>query len=177
MANEAWLNGKLDGFAPVMMPAAHALQQTIVDLRRHAADLSGEELTARPAGAPSAAFHLRHIAGSIDRLLTYARGESLSEAQFDFLRAENADETSAADANELIERAIEKINAALDALKNAAEESLFDERFVGREKLPTNVFGLLFHIAEHTARHVGQTVTTARIVRKTRNKPADGRRI
>ena len=165
MANEAWLNGKLDGFAPVMMPAAHALLQTIVDLRRFASDLNREELNARPNDAPSIAFHLRHIAGSIDRLLTYARGEQLNQAQFDFLRAENADD-STANADELNGKAIAEINRALDALKNVAAESLFEERFVGRKMLPTNVFGLLFHIAEHTARHVGQIVTTATIIRK-----------
>ena len=166
MAHEAWLNGKLDGFAPVMMPAAHALAQAIVDLRRFAADLDYEELNARPNNAPSAAFHLRHIAGSIDRLLTYARGEQLNQAQFDFLRAENFDDSTAT-AADLTEHAIAEINGALAALKNVSAEILFEERFVGREKLPTNVFGLLFHIAEHTARHVGQIVTTAKIVRKT----------
>ena len=165
MANEAWLNGKLDGFAPVTMPAAHALAQAIVDLRRFAANLSDDELTARPNSAPSAAFHLRHVAGSIDRLLTYARGEQLNQAQFDFLHAENADDANTSGA-ELTENAITEIGRALDALKNVAAESLFEERFVGRQKLPTNVFGLLFHIAEHTARHVGQIVTTAKIVGK-----------
>ena len=94
MANEAWLGGKLNGFAPVMMPAAHALTQAIVDLRRFAADLSDEELNARPNDAPSAAFHLCHIAGSINRLLTYARGEQLNAAQLDFLKTENAENLS-----------------------------------------------------------------------------------
>lgn len=164
MANEAWLNGKLDGFAPVVMPAAHALAQSIVDLQKFAANLSGEELNARPNDAPSAAFHLRHIAGSIDRLLIYARGAELSQKQFDFLKAET--ENSNESARDLTEKAVEAINRALDELKNVSAESLFEERFVGRRKLPTNVFGLLFHIAEHTARHVGQTVTTAKIVRK-----------
>ena len=165
MANEAWLSGKLDGFAPVMMPAAHALTQSIIDLQRFAADLSDEELTARPNDAPSVAFHLRHIAGSIDRLLTYARGAELNPAQFDFLKTETIENPNES-AAELTEKAIKAINSALDELKNVSEESLFEERFVGRQKLPTNVFGLLFHIAEHTARHVGQVVTTARVVRK-----------
>jgi len=165
MANEAWLNGKLDGFAPLMMPAAHALVQAITDLEKFATDLSDEELLMRPNGAPSAAFHLRHIAGSIDRLLTYARGKQLSAAQFDFLRAETA-EGLKLNAAELIGKAADEINRALDALKNTAPEILFEERFVGREKLPTNVFGLLFHIPEHTARHVGQIITTVKFVRK-----------
>jgi uncharacterized damage-inducible protein DinB len=165
MENEAWLNGKLEGFTPLMMPAAHALTQACTDLERFAAPLSNDELVARPNDSPSVAFHLRHIAGSIDRLLTYATGEELSERQFNFLKSEN-DCDSNFDAVELTERAIAAINNALDRLKNAAPESLFAERFVGRKRLPTNVFGLLFHIAEHTARHVGQIVTIAGIVRK-----------
>jgi uncharacterized damage-inducible protein DinB len=165
MANEAWLDGKLNGYAPLTMPAAHALAQAIIDLRQFAADLSDEELNARPNNASSVAFHLRHIAGSIDRLLTYTRGEQLNQSQFDFLRAENEDDSNA-NAAELTEKAIAEINLALDALKNVRSENLFEDRFVGREKLPTNVFGLLFHIAEHTARHVGQIVTTAKITSK-----------
>ncbi|MDQ3712031.1 MAG: DinB family protein [Acidobacteriota bacterium] len=165
MGGEAWLNGKLEGYAPLLMPAALALTQANVDLQKFALDLSGEELTARPNGAPSAAFHLRHIAGSIDRLLTYSRGEQLDEEQFAALKAETADEANF-NAAELTRRAVAEINNALEVLKNADLNKLFEERFVGRQKLPTNVFGLLFHIAEHTARHVGQVVTTAAIVRK-----------
>jgi uncharacterized damage-inducible protein DinB len=166
MSDEAWLSGKLDGFSPHVMPAAHALVQAISDLERHAENLTAEQLLSRPGrggAAPSIAFHLRHIAGSIDRLLTYARGENLTQAQFDFLKAEESD-ISEFDSAELTKRAVAEINKALGFLKNVQPESLFEERFVGRRKLPTNVFGLLFHIAEHTARHVGQLVTTAKIV-------------
>jgi len=165
MAEEAWLSGKLDEFSPVMMPAAHALRQAITDLKKSAADLSGEELSAKPNGAPSAAFHLRHIAGSIDRLLTYAKNENLSEAQFDFLKRETL-ESSDSSAEELVDQAVLSIENALRFCKTVSPAHLFEERAVGRKKLPTNVFGLLFHIAEHTARHVGQIITTVRIVRK-----------
>ncbi|MDQ3798773.1 MAG: DinB family protein [Acidobacteriota bacterium] len=164
MANEAWLNGKLEGFSPVMMPAAHALAQAITDLENSAAALTREELSARPNGAPSVAFHLRHIAGSIDRLLTYSRGGELSDDQFSRLEAENSDDSQPS-AAELTREAVREIRNALDELKNVSPEALFETRFVGRRRLPTNVFGLLFHIAEHTARHVGQVVTTAKIVR------------
>jgi uncharacterized damage-inducible protein DinB len=165
MAEEAWLGGKLDGFSPVVMPAAHALRQAITDLEKAAADLAPEELAARPHGAASVAFHLRHIAGSTNRLLTYARGEELSAAQFEFLKTETA-EPGDSSAEELIVLATAAIEEALEYCRTVAPEILFEERFVGRKKLPTNVFGLLFHIAEHTARHVGQVITTARIVRK-----------
>ena len=164
MKKEAWLNGKLDGYAPIMMPAAHALAQSISDLKRFASNLNSEELIVRPNDSPSAAFHLRHIAGSIDRLLTYFRGEELNDAQFDFLKSEAADDSDF-NAAELTQKAIDAINRALETLQKVSPEILYEERFVGREKLPTNVFGLLFHIAEHTARHVGQIVTISKIVR------------
>ncbi len=164
MAEEAWLSGKLEGFLDVMMPAAHALVQSITDLRKFA-DLTKDELLRKPNNAPSVSFHLRHIAGSCDRLLTYAKDESLTESQFEFLRNETAEESSQS-AKELVDQAILKIDEVLDFCKNVSSEILFEERFVGRKKLQTNVFGLLFHIAEHTARHVGQVVTTVKIVKK-----------
>lgn len=162
---EAWLSGKLEGFAPVLMPAAHALAECRKDLEKHALSLSQSELNARPNGASSVAFHLKHIAGSIDRLLTYARNEQLNETQFTGLK-EETNENPHETAEILVRKAVESIDYALEELKSASLDDLFEERFVGRKKLPTNVFGLLFHIAEHTARHTGQIVTTAKIVRK-----------
>jgi uncharacterized damage-inducible protein DinB len=161
---ESWLDGKLDGYSALLMPAAHALVQARGDLER-LPELSAAELDARPGGAPSAAFHLKHIAGSLDRLATYARGGELTAAQFEFLRRETAAATDAETAAELVAAAAREIDKVLEEMKNVGEEILFDPRFVGREKLETNVFGLLFHLAEHTARHVGQVVTTAKIVK------------
>jgi uncharacterized damage-inducible protein DinB len=165
MAEEAWLSGKLEGFSDILMPTAHALVQAIRDLEKSASDLDNEELSAKPNGAASVAFHLRHIAGSTDRLLTYAKGENLSENQFEFLKTETA-KTIDSDAKELVVQAILAIEKVLEFCQTVPPETLFENRFVGRKKLPTNVFGLLFHIAEHTARHVGQITTTVKIVRK-----------
>jgi uncharacterized damage-inducible protein DinB len=164
MPNETWLNGKLEGFADVLMPTAHALTQAIVDLQQFS-DLTDDEIIAQPNNSPSIAFHLRHIAGSCDRLLTYTKNENLSESQFEFLRNETA-EISDSTAKDLVNQAIENIKNVLDFCQIVSPEILFEPRFVGRKKLETNVFGLLFHIAEHTARHVGQIITIAKIVRK-----------
>lgn len=164
MAEEAWLSGKLAGFSDVIMPAAHALVQAISDLQKFT-DLTDEELLAKPNNSASIAFHLRHIAGSCDRLLTYTKGENLSDLQFEFLKNETA-ETSELNAVELVNQAVLSIEKVLGFCKAVSPDILFEARFVGRKKLPTNVFGLLFHIAEHTARHVGQITTTAKIVRK-----------
>lgn len=164
MAEEVWLSGKLEGFSDVMMPTAHALVQAIIELEV-VSSLSDEELLIKPNGASSVAFHLRHIAGSCDRLLTYAKNEALSDAQFDFLKQETAESTEL-NAAELVNQAKLSIEKVLGFCRTVSPDILFEERFVGRKKLPTNVFGLLFHIAEHTARHVGQLITTIKVIRK-----------
>jgi hypothetical protein len=161
---EAWLNGKLDGFSQLMMPTAHALVQAINELQNFT-DLTEAELLTKPNDASSIAFHLRHLTGSCDRLLTYAKGETLSEKQFEFLQKETA-ETTELNSGQFVEQAISSIENVLEFCRNLSPQTLFEPRFVGRQKLETNVFGLLFHIAEHTARHVGQIITTAKIVRQ-----------
>ena len=85
---EVWLRGPLEGFAPVVMPAAHALLQVREDLERLARTVPDERVWMRPGGAASIGFHIRHTGGALDRLLTYARGEALSDAQLRYLRAE-----------------------------------------------------------------------------------------
>ena len=150
------------GVDPVLMPVAHALVQASEDLARAASDLTVEELWVKPGGAASVGFHLRHIAGSTDRLLTYCRGEQLTEAQRQTIPLE---QEAGADAETLVREARAGIDRGLAAIKGASKESLFDPRAIGRAALPTNVFGLLCHIAEHTQRHTGQVITTAKIVR------------
>ena len=161
---EAWLRGPLAGVDPLLMPAAHALVQAREDVERAADDLAPEELWAMPGGAASVGFHLRHIAGSIDRLLTYARGAQLDDRQKAALAAEGAPGDPPADAPALIREAAAAIDRALDALRRTDPRTLHEPRAVGRAALPTTVFGLLFHVAEHTQRHTGQVITTAKIV-------------
>ncbi len=147
------------------MPAAHALAQSRLDLEAHAAMLSTEQVWTEPGGGPSVGFHLRHIAGSIDRLLTYAAGRNLTDEQFRFLSEERAGGAPPANVTQLIAAAQSKIDEALVVIRATPDEILFEARAVGRARLPTSVFGLLFHIAEHTQRHTGQIIATARIVR------------
>ena len=65
-----------------------ALELALEDAKKWCSGLSEERIHARPAGLPSVAFQLRHIAGSLDRLLTYAEGRALSEEQLQALKAE-----------------------------------------------------------------------------------------
>jgi uncharacterized damage-inducible protein DinB len=165
MPPEPWLRGALPDVAPELMPAAHALMQAREDIERAASGLSIDELWVRPGGAASVGFHLRHVAGSIDRLLTYARGESLNVAQHAVLTGEEEKGTLSATATELVGVATTAIDLALSVIRATPIRTLAEARTVGRAALPSTVLGLLFHIAEHTQRHVGQIVTTAKIVR------------
>jgi hypothetical protein len=160
---EAWLRGPLPDGSILLTPAAHALLQSAIDIK-HAAALTANEVWRTPGGAPSVGFHLRQIAGSIDRLLTYARGWQLSAEQLRALSTESVPGEPAEEAIKLVGTATARIEDALQALRSTPDGILADLREVGRAKLPSTVFGLLFHIAEHTQRHTGQIVTTARIV-------------
>ena len=158
---EAWLRGPLEGFAPILMPAAHALVQAREDIRV-AIDATNDELWQRPGGAASAGYHLQHLAGSLDRLLTYARGESLNDTQ----RAELAEEgTPGPTAPALVDEVSRAIDRALDQLRGTRPDTVFENRSVGRARLPATVLGLIFHAAEHTTRHAGQLITTLMVVR------------
>jgi uncharacterized damage-inducible protein DinB len=161
---EAWLRGPLPGVDPFLMPPAHALVQCREDVEAALSGLSPAELAVRPGGAASVAFHVRHIAGSLDRLLTYARGEALSDAQRAAARGEK-EERPGQDAAALLAELAEAVEAALAQYRATARETLLEPRAVGRAGAPSTVLGLLVHAAEHAQRHTGQVITTAKVVR------------
>jgi uncharacterized damage-inducible protein DinB len=158
-AQEPWMRGTHGELDPVRRAVVHALELAEEDVARWCGELSDVAMFARPSGLAPVAFHLRHMSRSLDRLLTYAEGEALSGEQFGALRTE-MDGGSAAEAlaefREGLQRAKERVRAV-------ALESFAEARGVGRKRLPTTVAGLLIHCAEHTSRHVGQAVATAKI--------------
>jgi hypothetical protein len=160
---EVWLRGPVPGIPPSLMPVAHALLQVLEEVESALRSVPSEQLWHSPGGAAPIGYHVRHLAGSIDRLFTYARGEVLSESQRVSLRQEGVTETSET-ADVLAERLHTTINTALDELRRTAPETLHDYRSVGRSQLPSTVLGLLFHAAEHAQRHGGQIATTLKIL-------------
>jgi hypothetical protein len=162
---EYWLRGPVEGIPPVLMPVAHALLQAREDLRQAAEPLSTLDLWARPGGAASVGFHLRHISGSLDRLFTYAQGRSVRDEQLIAMRREGNPCSPPATAEELLALVDLAIDDAVRSLKVVPEHELLASRLVGRSRLPSNVIGLLFHAAEHTQRHTGQVIATSKIIR------------
>ena len=161
---ELWLKGPIEGVDPLLMPAAHALLQTMADVEQATANLSVEELWQKPGTAAPVGFHLKHLAGSTDRLLTYARGERLNDAQKAVLADENSAGTPLTDAASLLATLRATIDAAIAQLRATDPATLTAPRQVGRSASST-VLGLIFHAAEHAQRHAGQVVTTVKIIR------------
>jgi uncharacterized damage-inducible protein DinB len=164
---EVWLRGPIAGIPALLQPVAHSLLQCREEVHVTLADLTVEQLWDSPGGAASIGFHVRHAAGSLDRLFTYARGQQLSAAQKAAFAAEGQPDLAPDVRARLLAGFDEAVERALDQLRQTSESGLVEFRGVGRAQLPSTVIGLLFHAAEHTQRHSGQALTTAKIVRST----------
>jgi uncharacterized damage-inducible protein DinB len=158
---EPWLRGTLTEVPAVGRGVLHALELALEDSKKWCGTLSDTQIHARPAGLPSVAFQLRHIAGSLDRLLTYAEGRVLSEEQLQALSAESNPEGTT---KELLAELEAAISQGCTRVRALASENPSLPRVVGSKRLPTTLGGLLVHIADHTQRHVGQAITTAKLV-------------
>ena len=158
---EPWLRGTLTDVGAVPRAVLHAIELANEDLKKWCSSLTEAELNAQPHGLPSVAFQLRHIARSVDRLLTYAESKPLSSEQLEELRQESTPDGSA-------QIVFDELSAALahaaDRVRALAQSDLEQHRSVGKKALPTTLGGLLVHVADHTQRHVGQAITTAKIL-------------
>jgi uncharacterized damage-inducible protein DinB len=159
---EPWLRGTLTEVSPVQRAVLHALELAQEDLKRWCGDLSDEQLNANPAGIAPVAFHIRHIARSTDRLLTYAESDPLSPEQITGMKAEME---PGATREQVFAELDQSLEIATARVKTFSEDSLAEKRAVGRQQMPTTVAGLLVHVADHAQRHVGQAITTAKIVK------------
>ena len=164
---EPWLRGTLTEVSAVPRAVLHALELADEDLRKWGASLSDAELNAQPHGLPSIGFQLRHIARSIDRLLTYAEGNLLSGEQLDALQRESQ---PGASAQALFDELSASLTMAAARIRALAKSDLEQPRSVGKKALPTTLGGLLVHVADHTQRHVGQAITTAKILLAERHR-------
>jgi uncharacterized damage-inducible protein DinB len=160
---EAWLRGPVDDVPPLLQPVAHALIQANDEIQTMMNDFPQDKLWEKPAGVASVAFHLQHIAGVLDRLFAYSKGLPISNGQLKYLSEEGLENPSLKKET-LLANLSAKISESVEHLKSIDAGTLLEERTVGRKKLPSTVLGLLFHSAEHTMRHTGQLVVTARLL-------------
>ena len=162
---EPWLNGPIEGVPPHLMPVFHSFAMVREDLARYTEGLTTEDVWRRTGSLPSLGFHLRHIAHSVDRLVTYLCGDQLSEAQIAALKQEGE---PGASLQELLAAIDAQLSAAEARLRTVPKDSMEEPRYIGKKRLPSTVLGLLVHVAEHTQRHLGQAITTAKLARETR---------
>lgn len=161
---EVWLRGPVIGIQPLLQPAAHTLLQVGEDVIPIVQHLTPAELWARPGGAAAIGFHLAHMPGSLERLLTYSRGETLTPEQFARLAAERTVHDDRPELGQLLERFRAGLDEAIDYFRTIPENALLTPREVGRKRLPSTTLGLIIHAAEHSARHAGQIVTLTKVV-------------
>ncbi|MDJ1481956.1 DinB family protein [Cytophagaceae bacterium YF14B1] len=161
---EVWLRGPLPDVPPLLQPVAHALLQAQEEIHTYLKDFPDTLLWECPGGVASVGFHLQHLAGILDRLFTYARGQALTEQQLHSLSLEGKSPTPSTTTQELLQAFDTQLIMALDQLCTTKENTLTEVRGVGRGQVPSTVLGLLFHAAEHTQRHVGQLLVTAKVL-------------
>ena len=163
---EVWLRGPVPGVPALLQPVAHALLQARDELNAALHDFPPALLNERPGGVASVGFHLQHLAGVLDRTFTYARVEALSEKQLKELAAENPPVIIGPEVvAQLVQRFDAQVAVALAQLRATDVVTLAEPRGVGRAHVPSTVIGLLVHAAEHTTRHLGQLLVTAKWVR------------
>ncbi|MCH5718305.1 DinB family protein [Niabella hibiscisoli] len=161
---EVWLRGEtIDGITPLLQPVAHAMLQAGEELAIIMQNFPDNLLWSKPAGCASPGFHLLHIAGVLDRLLTYAEGNKLTEAQLEYLKQET--EAPDLSVSALEHQCQQQIQATLNRLKHFSPGILTHQRSVGRAALPSTIIGLCTHAAEHTMRHIGQLMVTVKVLK------------
>ena len=167
MPEEPWLRGPIEGVPAHLMPVFHSFQMVREDLARYTDGLTTDDVWRRSGSLPPLGFHLHHIPHSVDRLVTYLCGEQLNEQQIAVLRKET--EPGNATLPELLGEVDAKLSDAERRIRTITPEMLNEPRYIGKKRLPSTVLGLLVHVAEHTQRHLGQAITTAKLARQTRD--------
>jgi uncharacterized damage-inducible protein DinB len=163
---EPWLRGTHADISAVGRAVLHAFDLALDDITKWTEGLSDLEIHAQPLGLSPVAFHLKHIARSTDRLLTYAEGGQISSDQLARLKTEQAGSETLA---ELLAEVETSFSNAADRVRVLANADLNTFRGVGRKQLPTSIGGALVHVADHTQRHVGQVVTTSKVIKALRS--------
>jgi uncharacterized damage-inducible protein DinB len=163
---EVWLRGPVPSIPSLLQPVAHALLQAREEVTELLSDFPEDHLWDKPANAASAGFHLQHLKGVLDRLFTYAKDQPLDQNQLYYLSVEGKREECNLNLRELVQSFNDQVDKALEDLSKTSEQTLLNQRGVGRLQLPSTVLGLLFHSAEHTMRHVGQLIVTVKVIKK-----------
>ena len=159
---EPWMRGPIEGVEPLVAPVFYSFTQVREELAHYTEGLTTEQVWRQVNSLPTLGFHLRHIAGSVDRLMSYLMEAEISPEQIVYLKSEGEPGASLDDLLAGVDAAFAKAESQLRTIK---ADDIHAPRYIGRKRLPTSVLGLLVHVSEHTQRHLGQSITTAKLMR------------
>jgi len=162
---EVWQRGPIENVPALLQPVAHALLQAREEIYDIMLDFPEDLIWEKPGGVASPAFHLQHLTGVLDRLFTYAKEHVLTDEQLYSLSIEGDKEKTPFDLSAMLESFHKQVDLCINELKKTNVDMLTNRREIGRKKIPTTLIGLYFHAAEHTMRHIGQLLVTARIIK------------
>jgi len=159
---EPWMRGPIPGIESLVAPVFYSFAMVREDLAKFTAGVQPDDVWRQVGTLPTLGFHLRHIAGSSDRLATYLMGGELTPEQLAYMKAEGV---PGATLEELLAGVNRGLHSVEERILTIDPVTIHEPRFIGRKRLPTTVLGLLVHIAEHAQRHLGQAITTAKLLK------------
>jgi hypothetical protein len=160
---EPWLRGGHDDLDPLQAAVLYSFEHAKADIEKWTSTLSEEQLWHQHGTVGSPGWHARHIAGSVDRLTTYAAGGQLGEAQLAALQDEK--QPGGPSQPELLAYINETLDRCGNTIRSLDPSTWRSVRGIGRKRVPVPLGVLLVHIAEHTQRHVGELIVTVKLVR------------
>lgn len=164
MAIDPWLRAPLPNIIDELQPVAAMLLGAKEDIVESLATLTHDAIWDKSLGAATVGFHVIHLAYSTERLLSYARGEELTEEQWADLKDERSANETHPTANYLLDKLERSVSAAITQLEKTSRDTLALPRTIGRKKIPSNTRQIIEHAGEHAARHAGQVVTTVKVL-------------
>jgi uncharacterized damage-inducible protein DinB len=158
------MRGTLRDLHPVMAALLHSLEHAREDITKWTAGLTPEQLWREKDNLGSIGFYIRHLGGSAERLITYAKGDQLNETQLAELKAEKEP------GHESIEQMLASLGARFAKVeadvRSLDPSQLGETRYLGRKRIPVTMAALVIHTAEHTQRHVGEIIVTSKVIRE-----------
>jgi hypothetical protein len=155
------MRGDLMELDPLQASVLYSFRHAREDVAKWLERIPEDRLWTGFGAIASAGFQVRHIAGSVDRLITYASGRQLSEEQMDELRKE--ERTPGGSREDLLRLLDERLTNAESVVRSLDPGTYREVRELGRKRIPVPLGTLLVHIAEHTQRHVGELIITVKL--------------
>jgi hypothetical protein len=159
---EAWMRGIVADVDPVIGHLIRATEQILEDTAAAIADLTPAQIWAKPHGMTSVGFHVKHLAGSTERLSAYLAGGQLTPEQLAAIDTEGAGAETAAELLAFVDLTLERYR---ELVRSLSPKDFGAIREIGRKRYQTTTISVAIHTVEHAQRHVGGMIAAAKLVR------------